>query len=132
MLSPLIGIPLAAMMLILLAGHILALQDCDQPALRKRIRSANGVLFMLMTCLGYAGMCWFTTEESPREWALTWMAIMMIVSVSVLLAMTDALYTAVLRRKAISQVRKVTKTLREELIELGVRLDAESVDIPVE
>ncbi|GAB4556002.1 MAG: hypothetical protein Tsb0013_18810 [Phycisphaerales bacterium] len=123
MLSPLIGLPIAFATLILLAGHVMALADADQPALTRRIRIANGVLMMITCCAIYAGMCVFVPERSPREWALSWMLVMLLITLHVLLAMADTINTAVIRRRSLRQITSASQRLREELASLGVHLE---------
>ena len=125
MLSPLLGLPIAACTLILLAGHIIALSASEQPDSRKRIRMANGVLAMVTSCAMYAGTCVFTPDRSPREWALAWMLVMMMIALHVLLAMVDAINTAVLRRRAMRQIKSASPRMREEFAALGARLESE-------
>mgnify|MGYP001794569423 CR=1 FL=1 len=125
MLSPLIGLPIAALTLLLLAGHVLALQSSDMPGSRRRIRVANSALAMLTCCAMYAGTCVFLPTESPREWSLAWMLVMLMITLHVALAMADAINTAVLRRRAVRQIKTASQRLREELKSLGARLEAE-------
>ncbi|MEM1422605.1 MAG: hypothetical protein AAGH64_01240 [Planctomycetota bacterium] len=125
MLSPLFGLPIAICTLLMLAGHVIALSASDQPESRKRIRMANGVLAMITGCAMYAGACVFTPDRSPREWALAWMMVMLMVTLHVLLAMVDAINTAVLRRRAIRQIKTASQRLREEFAAFGARLESE-------
>lgn len=126
MISPLLGLPLTFAVMVLIAGHVLALSKSDQPTCRKRIRMANGLVAMLTLGLMCAGLCIFTPERTPREWALSWMAVMMLVTLHVLLAMADAINTARLRRHATHQIKDASRRLREELVAMGVRLDADA------
>ena len=44
-------VPPAAVVMLLLAGHIMAIADAQIEPRRRRIRSANGILMMLTTAL---------------------------------------------------------------------------------
>jgi hypothetical protein len=126
MISPLIALPLAAATMLFLAAHVIALGRSEQPLSRQRIRQANGLLGMLTVGLMSAGMCVFDPSRSPREWALSWIAVMMLVTLHVLLAMADAINSARLRRRAIRQFREASRRLREDVAYFGVRLDGDA------
>jgi cobalamin biosynthesis protein CobD/CbiB len=114
------------LLMVLVAGHVLALSKSDQPSCRKRIRMANGIVAMLTFGLMCAGLCVFTPEHTPREWALSWMAVMMLIALHVALAMADTINTARLRRQASAQIKDASRRLQEELVALGVRLDGDA------
>ncbi len=55
MLPPWVVLPLAGLTLLVTAAHVLALQTSDLPSRRRRLRTAAGVLMMLVTgLLAYA------------------------------------------------------------------------------
>lgn len=128
MLNPWIVIPITVVCLLMLAGHVIYLGHAEEYRSRRRIRQANGTLSMLTIATMCAGLCLFSPETMPREWALSWLAVMMLVTMHVLLAMGDALNTARLRRHAIRQFREASKRFREELLQIGSRIEREAAD----
>lgn len=119
MLDPNFVLPLAAATIVFLAAHVIGLARSEQPVSRRRIRQANGFLGILTVGAMGAGMCAFTPDRTPREWALTWIAVMMLVVMHVLLAMADAINTARLRRRALRQLRLAALRMREDLLASG-------------
>ncbi len=91
--SPWIALPLAAVALILIAWHSTGLDRRPMPASRKRIRQANSWVMMLCVPLFAAGVSIVDAETSARAFVLIWTVVGMLVIVSVLLAIVDALNT---------------------------------------
>lgn len=108
--------PIGCGALILTAAHILALQNSDAPPRRKRIRTVNGLLMMLVTSL----LCWAlgvapvvsnpaTTPADARTFLLVWSAIIALVALMVALAGLDVAFTA---RLALAERRRLRRELR--------------------
>lgn len=110
-------LPVAALTLLVVAAHVLAVQAGDMPLRRKRLRIANGLLMMFVTALlAYAlGMAGVIQEPiaqpgEARRFVLVWMAIIGLVGIVVALAGADAIAT-------ISHGWGVRKHLRQEMRE---------------
>ncbi len=126
MLSPLFGLPLAAVCLVLLAGHVLALARSEEPTSRKRIRQANSVIGMLTVAAIAEGLCVFSPGGEPRLWALSWISVLMLVCLNVLMAMIDAVNSARLRQRDLRALRDASRALRGELLQARVAWDREA------
>ena len=95
-----LGLPIAGLTLIVLAGHVLALQEMPMPVRRRRIRTVNGILMMLGTALiAYAvavmdsGPIVTVRPEAARRFMVVWILIMGLLAFIVTLAGFDALGT---------------------------------------
>lgn len=99
------GLPIAGVMMLLVAAHALALGESDHPASRKRIRQANAVLILLAIPLITTGVCVLSPRQHPREWALVWMAAFGLIALVVALALADVLNTLRLLRSARARLR---------------------------
>jgi uncharacterized membrane protein YozB (DUF420 family) len=112
-------VPIAAASIIVLAAHVLAIQQLPMPPRRRRIRTANGLLMMLIaSLLAYAlGVAPTITNpttnpESARNFLLVWSAIMSLLSIVIGLAALDVAHTA---RIALSARRKLRQEFRDKL-----------------
>lgn len=103
------GVPIAAVLMLMVAAHALAMRDTDHPASRKRIRQANAVLILLTIPVLTAGFCLINPHTHAREWALIWGAAFAMLAFVVLLAIADMLNTVRLARDA-------RRALRRELV----------------
>lgn len=92
-LSPWIALPLAAVALILIAWHSTGLDRRPMPPSRRRIRQANSWVMMLCVPLLAAGTSVVSANSSPRAFVLIWTVVALLVLLSVLLAIADALNT---------------------------------------
>jgi len=93
-----LGIPVAAMLMLVVAAHALSLGESDHPASRKRIRQSNAVMILLAIPLLTCGFCVLDPQAHPREWALVWLACFALLGFVVLLAVADMLNTLRLGR----------------------------------
>ncbi|MFO0832805.1 MAG: hypothetical protein U0637_13315 [Phycisphaerales bacterium] len=92
-------LPMAALALLVTAGHWIALARAEMPASRKRLRTANGlVMMMAIPVLSYGFGAVDTTDQ--RRFVLTWMAASGLIMIVVILAALDLGSTFVIARKA--------------------------------
>ncbi len=112
-------VPIAGSAIVVLAAHVLALQQAVMPARRRRIRTANGLLMMLVaSLLAYAlGVAPdvgnpTTNPEAARTFLLVWSAIMALLTVVIGLAAMDVAHTA---RLALLARRRLREELRDGL-----------------
>jgi hypothetical protein len=91
--SPWLALPLAAVALILIAWHSTGLDRRTMPRSRKRIRQANSWVMMLCVPLFAAGASLVSAASAPRAFVLIWTVVAMLVILSVVLAIIDALNT---------------------------------------
>lgn len=112
-------VPIAAASIVVLAAHILAIQHGPMPPRRRRIRTANGLMMMLIaSLLAYAlGVAPTITNpttnpESARNFLLVWSAIMSLLSIVIGLAALDVAHTA---RLALTARRRLREEFRERI-----------------
>lgn len=113
--------PVAAVMLVAIAAHVLAMHATPMPVRRRRIRTVNGLLMMLVTALlGYAlgGLPQVQRPiAAPAEtklFLLVWFTIIGLVGMIVMLAAMDSLHTLVL---GMSTRKRLRQELRQRLAE---------------
>ncbi len=116
-------VPIAAAAVLVLAAHVMAIQQEPMPARRRRIRTANGLLMMLVSsllayALGVAPSVGnpTTNPDAARTFLLVWSAIMSLLAVVIGLAALDVAHTASL---AVGVRRKLREELRTQLREAG-------------
>ena len=114
-----IVVPIAAAAIVVLAAHVLALQQAVMPIRRRRIRTANGLLMMLIaSLLAYAlGVAPAvgnptTNPDAARTFLFVWSAIMSLLAIVIGLAALDVAHTA---RLALSARRRIRDELRSGL-----------------
>ncbi len=110
-----VGLLLGGPMMLLVAGHLLALQSDRGPRSRRRIRQVNGALMLLLIPLLTAGFSLINHRTHPAVWVQVWLAAMVLLVFVVFFAVVDALNTARLRRAASAKARDRLRHLREEL-----------------
>jgi hypothetical protein len=85
-------LPLAILALLVIAGHVLALDKAQMPASRKRIRKVNGILMMFTTPLvAYAFA--IVSPQRARLFVMVWMIVAGLVTLVLLLALLDVANT---------------------------------------
>ena len=107
-----LGLPLAGLGMLLLAGYVLSLQRPEVPPTRRRLRTASGVLMMiLMGLLGFASSVVPTHDR--RLMVLSWLVVVIVLGVVVLLACVDIVLTLgdALRARG-AQRREIAQELR--------------------
>lgn len=103
---PWLVVPATLLLMAAVAWHGQSLRRSEHPASRKRIRLANASLMLLLLPLLATGLSLLSSERHPREWALVWIAVMGLVTLSVCLAIVDACNTLRLLRGARRELRK--------------------------
>ncbi len=122
------SITLAGVTMLFIAAHVLAIQKLDMPASRRRVRTAAGVL-MLMLCAMLAYATGLVSPDENREFVLAWMAVMALLGMVLLLAGLDVLNTLRLHRHARTKLRRLSQ---DELTETSgaASLPGPSPDVP--
>ena len=108
-------IPLAAITMLLIAAHLIAMHKAADriPPSRLRVRTANGIAMLLLCPLLVAGFS-LTDHDDPQTqqaFLLSWLASMGLLGLILLLTAIDMLNNARLAAKA-------RQNLREEMIEI--------------
>lgn len=112
-------VPIAAAAIVVLAAHVLAIQQSPMPPRRRRIRTANGLLMMLVSsllayALGVAPAIGnpTTNPEAARNFLVVWSAIMALLSLVIALAALDVAHTA---RLALTDRRRLRDEFRADV-----------------
>jgi hypothetical protein len=112
-------IPIAAVVLVVTARHVLSVETSGLEPLRKRLRITNGLLMMLVaTLLAYAlGMAPVVEDAKAhpgeaKAFIVVWAGILGLLAIVVLLATADAIGTA---RVGMRARRELRADLRETL-----------------
>ncbi len=115
-----IVLPMAAMTLVVIAGHLMAMQEAtrrgDVPASRWRIRACNGVI-MLFTVPLIAYAFGIATPDRPGAFMLAWTSVTGLLTIILLLAAIDMLNTWRLLNAQRKRRRTELRDARRELIE---------------
>jgi hypothetical protein len=118
LLPPIVVLPLAVLAVLVITGHLVALQgDAEAPLSRKRIRTANGVL-MLVTTVVLAYAFAYTSSGSPGAFALAWGASVLLLSAVLVLSGVDVLNNVRLTRIQRRRLRRSSNDLQSQLAEL--------------
>jgi hypothetical protein len=83
-------VPAAALVMLMVAAHVLSIQHSDVPASRRRIRTANGLLMLVVVPL-FAYAVTVPHKQSPQAFALVWVAVMALIGMIIMLALLDIL-----------------------------------------
>lgn len=113
-LSPWLVLPLAGLAMLLLASHVTATEQIE-PLSRRRIRLANGWVMLVATPLIAAGFSLIAPLSQSRAFAMVWLAVIGLLSISVLLALADIVNTIRLGRRAHRELREAASRLKAEL-----------------
>lgn len=91
-------IPPAIVLLLLLAGHVRAVQTGGGPMSRVRIRTANGYVMMLVASLLACAVSVVPTRD-PRLFVTVWMVVVGLLGMMIALGMADAMNNVRLARR---------------------------------
>ncbi len=97
-LPALVTFPLALAAMLLVSAHVTATQQSGAPASRKRIRIVNGWVMLLTLPLIAAGLS-VVSGDQPRLFTLVWLGVVLLLFLSIMLAILDALNTVRLARE---------------------------------
>ena len=114
-LSPWLVLPVAAVMMLVVAAHIGVTEQRTTPPSRRRIRIANGWVMLLAIPLLAIGFGVVATGNH-RVFAMVWMAAIALVSFSVMLAFADMVNTLrIVRAERRRCAREAARRLADEL-----------------
>lgn len=115
MLSAWLVVPLAGATMLAIAIHIVGLQSPSVPPRRRRIRTANGLIMLVLTALlAYAlGVepepVTGVASQSGRSFLMLWLIILTLLAMVMLLAALDMAHTVLL---GVADRRALRRTLR--------------------
>lgn len=111
-----LALPLAAVLLFVLAVHLHALARSAMPASRKRIRIVNGLLMMLATPAAAYAFGVASTEDQ-RRFVLAWVLVGGLLLMVIFLALLDILNTSRLHLRERAELRRDLASARAALSE---------------
>lgn len=111
-----VSAPLAMIMLVTVAAHLLAMRGADMPESRRRIRTANGWLILVTVPVLVVAFS-VVSPQHARQFALIWAVAMVLVCFTILMAFVDMvnnLRIARLHRRRLS--RTLGAQLRKQIL----------------
>ena len=91
-------LPVAAIMLLVVATHLMLLLKSDMPASRRRIRTLNGWIMLFLVPIGAAAFG-VVTPSDPRMFLLIWIVVVLMLFLLIGRAMLDLVNTTRLYRR---------------------------------
>jgi hypothetical protein len=108
---PAVVLPIAAVLMLIVAAHLLALPAAQMPASRKRIRTTNGVV-MLFTVPLVAYVFGLVTPANHTKFVLAWTAVAGLMLIIMVLAVLDVFNTVRINRQQKRELREQFQKLR--------------------
>jgi hypothetical protein len=102
-------IPIAILTLLVVAGHVVALEKADMPASRRRIRTVNGLLMMFTIPLA-AYAFGIASPARQRLFVMVWVLVIGLVLIVLFLAVVDLLNTWLI---TLSERREMARQIAE-------------------
>jgi hypothetical protein len=116
-------IPLAVITLLLIWGHMRSIARAPMPASRRRIRSMNGLLLLMLPPLMTYALT-IASPQRPTVFVFAWCAVAALLALIVFLALLDAANTLRLHRRALRELRRQAIDLHRSV--LSARLEPAS------
>ena len=131
-------LPPAAAVLLVIAAHVNAVRGeggAAMPESRKRLRTASGVLMMVVTCLLAYALGIVDPNAKAGMFAMAWMSVAVMLFMVVILAGLDALNTLKINhsqrqelREQLREVQRIVDQAKQETPELHLAPDDEQDD----
>jgi cytochrome bd-type quinol oxidase subunit 2 len=106
-------VPLATVAMLVVAGHAIAMARAEMPQSRRRIRTANAAVALVLIPVLVIAFGWSSTAR-PALWALSWAASVWLLAMTVMLAALDSLNSLRLHRAELIETRARLRALRLE------------------
>ncbi|MHC4975648.1 MAG: hypothetical protein ACYTF7_03465 [Planctomycetota bacterium] len=115
---PILALPLAGLLMVVVAIHMEHTLDSNAPRSRKRIRLANGWIMLLGIPLLAVGSSLIAHDTHPRLFAIVWSLSILFLTLALMLALGDVLNTMRLAGRNHARLNTQFKTeLIQEMIE---------------
>lgn len=111
-----LALSVGAVTLLVIAGHVLAVNLSAMPARRRRIRLTAGILMMLVTPLLAYGLG-IATPSRPRMYVLVWVLVAALLFMIILLALLDVMNTLRMHREQLRALRERIALARADAAE---------------
>ncbi|MCB9836890.1 MAG: hypothetical protein H6808_09230 [Phycisphaera sp.] len=106
--------PPCALLMLILAGYVMALREADVPESRRRIRTMGSVTMMLTQPL-IVYLFAIATPADARTFMLTWALLLGLLGMLVVLAMLDVVNNVRISTNARHEFRQELKSLEEDV-----------------
>lgn len=110
-----ITLPVAGIAMASVAAHLLIIERRRHNPLRRRIRLVNGWIALISIPLIAAGVSYINPDVRPRMFVIVWLTVIVMVSISILLAAVDITNTFVAARRGAVQLRRMKEELERHL-----------------
>jgi hypothetical protein len=97
--------PVCMLAMLVIGGHVLLIDRSDQPPVRKRVRTVNGLLMMLTIPVVGAGFG-FIPPSDTRLFLMTWTLAVGLILLVLLLALLDIATSLVIHRRERAELRR--------------------------
>lgn len=98
-------VPIAAVAMLVVGGHVVLIDRSDQPATRKRIRTVNGLLMMFTIPLIAAAFA-FIPPTNTRLFLMTWILVVGLIVLVLGLALLDIGASMLMHRRERAELRR--------------------------
>lgn len=106
-------VPTSAIAMLIVAAHLIIVERRTTQTLRRRIRLVNGWVMLVAIPLLAAGFSFIDPDVRPRMFTLVWLAVIGLVLISIVLALTDLANTFMHARRARRAIRMSRRRLEE-------------------
>lgn len=114
LLPGLVILPISAVLMVVIAAHLIVAAQKVEPASRRRIRLANGAVMLVTIPLLASGFSIIDPDIRPTEWLLVWMGVIALLAIAVSLALLDIANTARLTYRTRQRLRESMREMRRE------------------
>ena len=97
--------PVCILAMLVVGGHVLLIDRSDQPPVRKRVRTVNGLLMMFTIPIIGAGFG-FLSPTDARLFLMTWTLGVALILLVLLLALVDIAASFVIHRRDRAELRR--------------------------
>ncbi|HEX8877627.1 MAG TPA: hypothetical protein VF777_12830 [Phycisphaerales bacterium] len=113
LLPPWVVLPVAVVMLLVVAVHLLVITHAPMPESRRRIRLANGWIMLLLVPLGAAAFG-VVTPGDPRTFLIVWLLVIFMLIMLIVLATLDVFNTGRLYRRERRSIERSLGPIEED------------------
>ncbi len=107
-------LPPCAILMLMLAGYVMALREADVPESRRRIRTMGSVTMMLTQPL-IVYLFAIATPANARTFMLTWALLIGLLGILIVLALVDVLNNVRISGNARSELKSELRSLEEDV-----------------
>lgn len=128
--SPYLALPLAGILMVVIALHMEHTLEHTAPRSRRRLRIANGWIMLIGIPLLATGSSLINPDTNPRLFTLIWTTTILFLSLALLVALGDVLNTMRLSLRSHTSLRDQFKQDLLDTVHAGSRHQTPSADNP--